>query len=177
MAGARILPVNGSRSIGTDASGGRPSRARLEASRGAIASSTKGLYARTRNIGMAQDDPDHVQGVDFESINPVLEDISYPVTAGELREEFGDEKLGRTNADPISVDELFQYMGDETFESADGVRQMILAQMPRDSEGRAGYSDRGGSSPSQTEAAEEAAEQDPEDLEDGPATDTETTQQ
>lgn len=126
---------------------------------------------------MAEDDPDHVQGVDFEEINPILEDVSYPITAEELMDRFGDEELGRTNADPISVEELFQYMGDETFDSADEVRQMILAQMPSDSEGRANYSDRGGSSPTQTEAAEEAAEQDPEDLEDGPATDTETTQQ
>lgn len=126
---------------------------------------------------MAEDDPDHVMGVDFTDLNPVLEEVSYPVTTDELREQHGDTELGRTNAEPITMRELFDYMGDETFKSPDEIRQQILSQMPRNSEGRTNYSDRGGSTPTQTEAAEEAEQQTAGDLEDGPATDTDTTQQ
>jgi hypothetical protein len=126
---------------------------------------------------MADDAPEHDMGVDFTDLNPVLEEVSYPVTTDELREQYGDTELGRTNADPITLKKLFDYMGDETFESPDGVRQQILSQMPRNSEGRPNYSDRGGSTPVQTDEAEEAERQTAGDLQDGPATDTDTTQQ
>jgi hypothetical protein len=115
------------------------------------------------------DNPDHVEGVDFTEINPVLEDLSYPITTEELVDQYGDHELERRNADPVSVSELFEYI-DDTFESDEEARQMILNQMPRDSEGRTNYSDRGGSTPVETEAAEEATEQTAADLEDGPAT-------
>ena len=116
------------------------------------------------------DDPRHVEGVDFTGINPVLEDISYPITAGELVDQHGDREVERTNADPISVRELFGYI-DDTFDSRESVREMILSQMPRDSEGRTNYSDRGGATPVETEAAEAATEQTTADLEQGSATD------
>ncbi len=115
------------------------------------------------------DDPDHVEGVDFTSINPVLEDISYPITTEELVDQYGDRELARTNGEPVTVEELFGYI-DDTFDSGEAVRQMLLSQMPRDSEGRTNYSDRGGSLPVETETAEEATEQTAADLEDGPAT-------
>jgi len=116
------------------------------------------------------DDPDHVEGVDFTAINPVLDDISYPITTAELVDQYGDCELERTNAEPITVAELFDYI-DDTFDSDEAVRQMVLSQMPRDSEGRTNYSDRGGSTPVETAAAEEAAEQTAADLEQGPAAD------
>ncbi|MFC7196847.1 hypothetical protein ACFQL4_23000 [Halosimplex aquaticum] len=72
---------------------------------------------------------------------------------------------------------MLEYMGDTTFESEEELRQQIVGQMPSDTEGRTNYSDRGGSHPVQSEAAEEAEEQTAADLEDGPATDTDTTQQ
>lgn len=126
---------------------------------------------------MADDDPDRVEGVDFTDINPILEDLEYPITADEIVERYGDRELERTNADPISIEELFDYMGDNTFESEEGLRTMILGQMPRDTEGRTNYSDRGGSSPVQTEEAREAEEQTAADVEEGKATDPETKQQ
>lgn len=116
------------------------------------------------------DDPTHVEGVDFTAINPVLDDIDYPITAEEFVDRHGDRTVGRTNADPVAVGELFEYMGEDTFESKGDVRQMLLSQMPRNSEGRPNYSDRGGSTPVETEAAEDAAEQTTADLEDGPST-------
>ena len=127
---------------------------------------------------MVEDDqPEHVQGVDFTEINPLLEKIDYPVTTEELIDQYGDRELGRTNADPISLEELFSYAGDASYESEEELRQMILGQMPKDSEGRGGYSDRGGSRPEQTEEAEEAEEQTSADIQDGVSTDTDTTQQ
>jgi hypothetical protein len=94
---------------------------------------------------MTDDGTDREEGVDFTDINPALEDISYPITADELIEQHGDREFGRTNADPITVEEVFDHMGEDTFESADEVRQMALSQMPRDSVGRERYSDRGAS--------------------------------
>lgn len=101
------------------------------------------------------DDTDREQGVDFTSIDPVLEDISYPITVDELVEEHGDQTVERTNADPITIRELFGELGDDSYESAEEVRQMMLNMMPRDSVGRANYSDRGGAAPTETEEAEE----------------------
>ena len=126
---------------------------------------------------MSDDDSDQTQGVDFASIDSVFEELSYPVTADELVERYGDREIERTNADPITIEELFDYMGDDTFESEDQLRQMIMAQMPRDSEGRTDYSDRGGASPEATEEAEDAGEGDYEDVQEGTSTDPETKQQ
>lgn len=125
---------------------------------------------------MVDDAPDRVEGVDFGSIEPVFEDLSYPITADELVERYGDRELERTNAEPITIRELFDYMGDDTFEDERQLRQMILGQMPRDSEGRTNYSDRGGSLPTETEAAEEATEETAADVEDGVSTDRDTKQ-
>lgn len=125
---------------------------------------------------MVDEDTDRVQGVDFTEIDPLLEDLSYPITADELVERYGDREIDRTNADPITIRELFDYMGDDTFESEQQLRQMLLGQMPRDSEGRTNYSDRGGSHPVETEAAEEAAEVTSADLEEGEATDPDNEQ-
>ena len=100
---------------------------------------------------MAEDQHDREQGVDFTSIDPVIEDLSYPVTTGELVDQHGDHAIERTNAEPITISELFDSMGEDTFESAEEVRQSILNVMPEDSVGREGYSDRGGSLPGESE--------------------------
>jgi hypothetical protein len=96
---------------------------------------------------MTEHETDREQGVDFAEIDPILEEISYPITANELVARHGEERIERTNAEPISIRELFSSMGEETFESGEEVRQGVLNVMPRDSVGREGYSDRGGSTP------------------------------
>ena len=101
------------------------------------------------------DDTDRDQGVDFTSIDPVLEDISYPITVEELVEQHGDKSVERTNADPITIRELFEDLGEDSYGSPEEVRQMMLNMMPRDSVGRANYSDRGGAAPTETEEAED----------------------
>lgn len=125
---------------------------------------------------MSNDSTDRIEGVDFTEINPVLDDLSYPITSEELLEQYGESEVERTNAEPISLEELFQYMGEDVFDSKRQLRQMILGQMPRGSEGRTNYSDRGGSHPVETKEAEEASRQTSADLEPGEATDRDQTQ-
>ena len=116
----------------------------------------KAFPAGNENRSMADDDSDREQGVDFSAVESTLEAVSYPITADQLIEDHGDLQLERTNADAITIGELLSPMGDTTFESASAVRQMLLNQMPRESVGRAGYSDRGGSLPEETDEAEDA---------------------
>lgn len=103
---------------------------------------------------MPEDDPDRVEGVDFTNLNPVFEEISYPITADEFVAQHGDRRIERTSAEPITLRELFDPMGDDTFESTDEIRQMILTLMPSESVGRENYSDRGGSHPTETDRAD-----------------------
>lgn len=91
----------------------------------------------------AGQDSDRTEGVDFSDVNPVLEDISYPITTDELVSEYGDHTLERTNADPISIRNLLGEMGDDSFESPSEVRQTMLTMMPQDSVGEPGQSGRG----------------------------------
>lgn len=102
---------------------------------------------------MSDEQGERIQGVDMEDLDSILEELSYPITVGELIEEYGDQEIERTNADPITVRELFDQMGDDTFDEPDEVRQMVLSLMPRESVGRPGYSDRGGSHPEETSEA------------------------
>lgn len=92
---------------------------------------------------MDDEETEHMEGVDFSDVTPILEELSYPITADELVEEHGDVTLDRTNADPITLRTLFEPMGDDTIESEKGARSSILTLMPKDSEGRQRYSDRG----------------------------------
>ncbi|UPM42722.1 DUF5789 family protein [Halocatena salina] len=99
---------------------------------------------------MPEDDTDREGGVDFTDTMPILEEASYPMTVEELVGEHGDHEVDRTNAEPITLRDLFDPMGENTFESPSEVRQMILNLMPKESVGREGYSDRGGATPEET---------------------------
>jgi hypothetical protein len=101
---------------------------------------------------MTDDESGRVQGVDFSTIDSVLDDVSYPITSEEFVDQYGDQEIDRTNAGPIAVGELLEGTGDQTFASAEEVRQMILNMMPEDSVGREGYSDRGGIGTSESES-------------------------
>ncbi|WP_436926593.1 DUF5789 family protein [Halosimplex amylolyticum] len=94
---------------------------------------------------MSEDESDHEMGVEFGSIESVFDDLSYPVSADELVERYGDEEIERTSADPIAIRDLFEGMGDQTYESDEELRQGMLNMMPAESVGRQRYSDRGGS--------------------------------
>jgi len=94
---------------------------------------------------MPENDPDRELGVDFGSID--LEGLDYPLETHDLVDRYGDRAIERTNAEPITIRELFGGMEDEEVGSADELRQTILNLMPEDSVGRKAYSDRGGSTP------------------------------
>lgn len=85
--------------------------------------------------------------MNFGDIDDVLAELSYPIEKEEFVSEYGDRTLDRTNADPISIEELFEGTGGDTFETEDGVRQAILNLMPSESVGRQRYSDRAGETP------------------------------
>ncbi len=104
--------------------------------------------------GMPGDNPDRVEGVDFTNMNPVFESVSYPISGNELVAQHGERRIERTNAEPITLQELFDPMGEDTFETTDDIRQMILTLMPRESVGRENYSDRGGAHPIETARAD-----------------------
>ena len=105
------------------------------------------------------DDTDRTEGVNVSDMEPVFAELSYPVTADAIVDQFGDHELERTNAEPISIAELLEPMGETEFQSDEDLKTMLLGQMPADTEGRTNYSDRGGSLPTETEAAEEAADE------------------
>lgn len=105
---------------------------------------------------MADDASHRVEGVNFATINDVLEDLAYPVTTDEFVAEHGERAIGRTNADPITVRELFEGMGGDEFASADELRQSVLNFMPREAVGRERYSDRGGRTPQELARSDES---------------------
>lgn len=125
---------------------------------------------------MAQD-TERMEGVEVSDLEPVYEGVTFPVTANEIVEEYGDIELDRTNAESITIRELFEPMGDTEFHSEDDLETMIMGQMPQDSEGRTNYSDRGGSHPVETDEAANAGEQTSADLEEGEATDRDNDEQ
>lgn len=82
---------------------------------------------------MSDDDTNREQGVDFTGIDSVLEEISNPITTGELIDEYGERTIERTNAGPITISELFEPLAEDTFESPEEIRQSILSLMPEES--------------------------------------------
>ncbi|WP_136715875.1 DUF5789 family protein [Halorientalis salina] len=96
---------------------------------------------------MSGENTDREEGVDFTDIESVLGELSYPTTKDEFVAEYGEKTIGRTNADPIRIAELFDGTGADTFDSDEELRQSILNLMPKESVGRQRYSDRGGSIP------------------------------
>lgn len=127
---------------------------------------------------MAQEeDREPMQGVELGSIDDVLNEIEYPITADEVVERWGDREIERTNAAPIAIEELFGSMGETSFDTEQDLQEMLLSQMTRESTGREGYSDRGGSLPTETEDAEDAADATSADEQDGESTDRDTTEE
>jgi len=96
---------------------------------------------------MSGRETDREEGVDFTDIDPILTGLTYPTTKDEFVSEYGDQSIERTNAGPISVREVFDGTGEDTFESPTEIRQSVLNLMPRETVGRQRYSDRAGSIP------------------------------
>ena len=102
------------------------------------------------------DEHDREEGVNFESIDSMLESLTYPITKSALVAEYGDRRIERTSSDPIRIADLFDGMGDERFESTEDLRHSVLNYMPKESVGRQRYSDRGGQTRDERERTDES---------------------
>lgn len=85
---------------------------------------------------------DRETGVDFEGVEDVFEDESYPMTNEELLDRFGDRELDHANG-TSSVYELLGPLEDQTYESPDELQQTLLNMVGEEAIGRKEYSDRG----------------------------------
>lgn len=108
---------------------------------------------------MAERESQRSQGVNLDDVDAVTEAVDFPVTDDELVGDLGDRTIERTNADPITLRELFEPVEDQTFETPDDLRQFLLSLMPADSVGREDYSDRGGELPEESREARAADEE------------------
>ena len=82
-------------------------------------------------------------GVYFGDFGETLSEQEYPVTAGQLREQFGDEQL-EVAGESVSFASLLAPI-EETFESSEQLLATILMMVGMDAVGRKRYTDRGGS--------------------------------
>lgn len=84
-------------------------------------------------------------GVYFGDLGAALQDHDYPVTAAQLCEEFGDERIDIELADDsVRLAELLDPI-EETFQSSEEVLSTMLMMVGMDAVGRKRYTDRGGS--------------------------------
>ncbi len=100
-------------------------------------------------------DKDREMGVELGELGDELDNHDYPASVDDLVEEYGDYEIEYPNGS-----ERFEsVIGplNETYQSADDVRQSILNMADSDAVGRQRYSDRGGteqSSPGEDEDQE-----------------------
>lgn len=101
------------------------------------------------------DTNDREMGIEWGDLNNDLEMYEYPASTDELVEEFGDRELGLPQGTEM-FRETLEPVGDETYESAEDVRQMIYNMIGSEAVGRENYSDRGsGSDNAERESDEE----------------------
>lgn len=94
-------------------------------------------------------------GIDLGELSERLDRHEYPATTDELVEEYGEYEIDYPN----KSETLESVLGpiDDTYDSADSVRQEILNMVSSEAVGRERYSDRGGSTP---EGGEEGEDED-----------------
>ena len=83
-------------------------------------------------------------GVDLGPLAEELKAHDYPTTNETLVEEFGDRELVLADGSETLREVLGETPDDETYDSAEEVRQMIFNMVGAEAVGREGYSDRGG---------------------------------
>jgi len=88
---------------------------------------------------------DRESGVAFgEELSDALDAYEYPISLEKLLAEHGDASVDLVDgAEPLR--EILGPLGEETYESKDGVRQSVLTMVDSDAVGREEYSDRGDS--------------------------------
>ena len=86
-------------------------------------------------------DDSHEMGVEFGELDDELDSLSYPVTTEELLDDYGDHEL-EFQEESATLSELLEPMGDQTYESKNGVQQAVLNMVGDQAIGRKNYSDR-----------------------------------
>lgn len=72
-------------------------------------------------------------------------ELSYPITADEVATQIGEIKIAAPNEDGSkSIGELLDDVGQDEYQSADELDQMIHTMLPDEYVGRKFYDDRGG---------------------------------
>jgi hypothetical protein len=94
------------------------------------------------------------QGLEIGSLADRLDAHSYPASTAELVDEYGDHEIDLPDGTK-SFGEILSGV-DETYESAEAVRQMLYTMVGSDAVGREGYSDRGGVAADENGTADES---------------------
>lgn len=81
-------------------------------------------------------------GVTFGDLSDDLESESYPVSTADLLAAYGERELIHANGS-VTLAELLEPIGEESYRSAAGVEQAVLNMISGGAEGRRGYTDRG----------------------------------
>jgi len=84
---------------------------------------------------------DRELGVDFGDLEDDLEGEEYPLHTDDVLEKYGDRRIEHANGS----ESLAHILGplDQTYESADAVKQSVFNMIGEEAEGRLDYSDRG----------------------------------
>lgn len=80
-------------------------------------------------------------GIELGDLSQELDEHSYPTSADELVDEYGDREIQMPNGSE-TFEQVLGPMGEESFDSADSVRQAIFNMVGAEAVGRKGYTDR-----------------------------------
>ncbi|MCO8246786.1 MULTISPECIES: hypothetical protein [unclassified Haladaptatus] len=94
-------------------------------------------------------DREREQGIELGELSEKLDDHDYPADVDELVSEYGEYEIEYPRGSE-TFEEVIAPL-DETYESADDVRQSILNMADSDAVGRQRYSDRGAGGAETTE--------------------------
>ena len=108
---------------------------------------------------MTDEPQNREQGVEFGDLAEKLESHDYPATASELVADYGDHELELPNGEETFAEALGPLADsddEETYESAEEVRQTVLNMVGSEAVGREGYSDRGTSTDPESDEDQES---------------------
>lgn len=74
---------------------------------------------------------ERAQGGELNELDAALETQDYPITPDELIESYGDHEV-ESSGGSKSIEEIFTAIDDETYDSAQEVRDRILDQLHRE---------------------------------------------
>lgn len=84
---------------------------------------------------------DRELGVDFGDLEADLAEEEYPLDTDDVLEKYGDRRIEHANGSESLADILGPL--EQTYESADAVKQSVFNMIGEEAEGRVAYSDRG----------------------------------